>query len=62
MARKYFVRTYVADEYQNLGEGIGSIENLKKRLLEEDHISCAYQLNNGYCDGQTNGTKAGNFC
>lgn len=43
----YFTRTYVASEYQNLREEIGSIENLKRRLLEEDHISCAYQLNNG---------------
>ena len=44
---QYFSRTYVADEFQNLREEIGSIENLKRRLLEEDHISCAYQLNNG---------------
>ncbi len=43
----YFSRTYVAGEYQNLREEVGSVENLKKRLLEEDHISCAYQLHNG---------------
>ena len=43
----YFSRTYVADEFQKLREEIGTIENLKKRLLEEDHISCAYQLRNG---------------
>ena len=43
----YFSRTYVASEFQNLREEIGSIETLKKRLLEEDHISCAYQLFNG---------------
>ncbi len=43
----YFTRTYVASEFQKLREEIGSIETLKKRLLEEDHISCAYQLTNG---------------
>ena len=43
----YFSRTYVASESQKLREEVGSVENLKKRLLEEDHISCAYQLNNG---------------
>ena len=43
----YFARTYVANEFQNLREEVGSIENLKRRLLEEDHISCAYQLING---------------
>ena len=43
----YFARTYVANEFQNLREEIGSIDNLKRRLLEEDHISCAYQLING---------------
>ena len=43
----YFTRTYVASEFQKLREKVGSIENLKKRLLEEDHISCAYQLING---------------
>lgn len=43
----YFARTYVANEYQKLREEVGSIENLKRRLLEEDHISCAYQLRNG---------------
>ena len=43
----YFARTYVNGEYQRLREEVGAIENLKKRLLEEDHISCAYQLNNG---------------
>lgn len=43
----YFSRTYVASEFQNLREEIGSIETLKRRLLEEDHISCAYQLFNG---------------
>lgn len=43
----YFSRTYVAPDSQKLREEVGSIENLKKRLLEEDHISCAYQLNNG---------------
>ena len=43
----YFARTYVANEFQNLREEIGSIDTLKRRLLEEDHISCAYQLING---------------
>ena len=43
----YFARTYVNSEFQKLREEIGTIENLKRRLLEEDHISCAYQLNNG---------------
>ena len=43
----YFSRTYVSNEFQKLREEIGTIENLKRRLLEEDHISCAYQLNNG---------------
>lgn len=43
----YFARTYVKSEYQKLREEVGTIENLKKRLLEEDHISCAYQLANG---------------
>ncbi len=43
----YFTRTYVASEFQKLREEVGSIENLKKRLLEENHISCAYQLING---------------
>lgn len=43
----YFSRTYVKNEYQKLREEVGTIENLKKRLLEEDHISCAYQLFNG---------------
>ena len=43
----YFTRTYVANDFQNMREEIGSIENLKKRLLEEDHISYAYQLING---------------
>ena len=43
----YFTRTYVANEFQNLREEVGSIDNLKRRLLEEDHISCAYQLVNG---------------
>ena len=43
----YFSRTYVKNEYQRLREEVGTIENLKKRLLEEDHISCAYQLFNG---------------
>ena len=43
----YFARTYVKSEYQTLREEVGTIENLKKRLLEEDHISCAYQLGNG---------------
>ncbi|MBQ0042558.1 MAG: GGDEF domain-containing protein [Lachnospiraceae bacterium] len=43
----YFSRTYVASEYQKLREEVGQVENLKKRLLEEDHISCAYQLING---------------
>lgn len=43
----YFSRTYVNSEFQKLREEVGTIENLKKRLLEEDHISCAYQLNNG---------------
>ena len=43
----YFSRTYVDSEYQKLREEVGSIENLKRRLLEEDHISCAYQLTNG---------------
>ena len=47
LRNKYFARTYVANEFQNLREEIGSIENLKRRLLEEDHISCAYQLRNG---------------
>ncbi|MDO5155067.1 MAG: GGDEF domain-containing protein [Eubacteriales bacterium] len=47
LRNKYFTRTYVASEFQNLREEVGSIENLKKRLLEEDHISCAYQLING---------------
>lgn len=42
-----FSRTYVNSEFQNLREEVGSIENLKRRLLEEDHISCAYQLING---------------
>lgn len=48
LRNKYFARTYVADEFQTLREEVGSIETLKKRLLEEDHISCAYQLRNGY--------------
>ncbi len=48
LRNKYFTRTYVADEFQNLREEMGSIETLKRRLLEEDHISCAYQLRNGY--------------
>ena len=43
----YFARTYVDAEFQKLREEVGSIENLKRRLLEEDHISCAYQLTNG---------------
>ena len=43
----YFARTYVASEFQKLREEIGTVENLKKRLLEEDHISCAYQLAKG---------------
>lgn len=43
----YFSRTYVASEFQKLREEIGTVENLKKRLLEEDHISCAYQLAKG---------------
>lgn len=47
LRNKYFSRTYVANEFQNLREEIGSIETLKRRLLEEDHISCAYQLFNG---------------
>lgn len=47
LRNKYFSRTYVAAGFQNLREDIGSIETLKKRLLEEDHISCAYQLING---------------
>lgn len=47
LRNKYFSRTYVADEFQNPREEIGSIENLKKRLLEENHISFAYQLING---------------
>ena len=36
-----FAKTYVAEEFQKLREEVGTIENLKKRLLEEDHISCA---------------------
>ncbi len=48
LRNKYFARTYVASEFQSLREEVGSIETLKKRLLEEDHISCAYQLRNGY--------------
>ena len=43
----YFARTYVKSEFQKLREEVGTIENLKKRLLEENHISCAYQLANG---------------
>lgn len=43
----YFARTYVANEFQKLREEVGTIENLKRKLLEEDHISCAYQLTNG---------------
>lgn len=43
----YFARTYVANEFQKLREELGTIENLRRRLLEEDHISCAYQLLNG---------------
>ena len=43
----YFARTYVANEFQKLREEVGTIENLRRRLLEEDHISCAYQLLNG---------------
>ena len=47
LRNKYFSRTYVASEFQSLREEIGSIETLRRRLLEEDHISCAYQLING---------------
>ena len=43
----YFARTYVSSEHQKLREEIGALETLKRRLLEEDHISCAYQLKNG---------------
>lgn len=43
----YFARTYVKNEFQKLREEVGSIDNLKRRLLEEKHISCAYQLANG---------------
>lgn len=43
----YFARTYVASEFQKLREEVGAIDTLKRRLLEEDHISCAYQLLNG---------------
>ena len=43
----YFSRTYVATEFQKLREEVGAIDNLKRRLLEEEHISCAYQLLNG---------------
>ncbi len=47
LRNKYFARTYVASEFQGLREEVGTIGNLKKRLLEEDHISCDYQLQNG---------------
>ncbi len=43
----YFARTYVSSEFQKLREEVGTIDNLRRRLLEEDHISCAYQLTNG---------------
>ncbi len=44
---KQFVEEHVAEGFKELREEVGQLKTLKRRLLEEDHITCIYQLNNG---------------